>query len=134
MGLIVEISIDIQKKPDVTEAKIFLSELAETHNCNSEYYIYETEGYNCKIERNECIHIVEFNTPLTENEKINIVNYLIKIINKNYINLDTIYKEDGKIDIIYNSIKSQFTNVNGKEKIIKNKPIINEIKKKLYNQ
>ena len=133
MGLVVEISVDIQKKPDVTQAKIFLSELAEMHNCNSAYYIYETEGYNCKIERNECIHIVEFNTPLTENEKSNIVNYLIKIINKKYTNLDTVYKEDGKIDIIYNSVKSQFTNVNGKEKIIKNKPIINEIKEKLYN-
>lgn len=133
MGLIVEISIDIQKKPDVTQAKIFLSELAEMHNCNSQYYVYETEGYNCKIERNECIHVVEFNIPLTENEKSNIVNYLIKIINKKYAKLDTIYKEDGKIDIIYNSVKSQFINVNGKQKIIKTKPIINQIKEKLYN-
>lgn len=133
MGLVIETSVDIIKNHDVTGIKLFLSELAEMHNCNCEYYIYETEGINSNIERNECIHIVEFNIPLTENEKKNIINYVTKIINKKYANLDTIYKENGRVHIIYNSIKYQYANANGKEKIVKNKPILTQIKEQLYN-
>ena len=132
MGLFVEISVDVTKNSNVSQIKLFLSELAKTHNCNSEYYIYETEGTNSKIERNECIHTVEFNIPLTESERLDIIKYITKIKNIKYTKLETIYKENGKIDVIYNSQKSEFINSNGKKKYIKIKPIISEILKQLY--
>ena len=133
MGLIVEISIDILKNQNLTDLTLFLSQLAIINNCNSEYYIYETDGYNSKIERNVCIHVVEFDSPLTNFEKKIFINYIIKIINNKNVNLDTIYKDDGSIDMIYNCIKSEINKANGKEKIIRNKPIINRIKELIYN-
>lgn len=65
--------------------------------------------------------------------KNNLINYLIKIINKKTVNIETIYiDEESTIDVIYNSIKSDFININGKQKIIKTKPLISDIKQQLY--
>jgi len=133
MGLIVEISVDMLKNKNITDITLFLSQLAIINKCNSEYYIYEMDGCNSKIERNACIQIVEFENPLTNYEKNNFINYITKIINNKTVNLDTIYKDNGSIDIVYNCIKSEFNNVNGKQKIIKNKPILNKIKELIYN-
>ena len=74
MGLVIEISIDIKKENQITENKSFLSQLAEKYNCESYYYIYETDGINSIIERHVCIQVVEFNTPETTLEKNNILN------------------------------------------------------------
>ena len=131
MGLVVEISIDIKKNNQVTEIKLFLSELAEEFNCESYYYIYETEGINCKIERNDCVQVVEFNTPQTELEKNNILNFIKKIINKKYTTLDTVYQDNGKVNMIYNSVNQKSDKQNTKKRSIENKPIIAIIKEKL---
>jgi len=136
MGLVVEISIDIKKNNQVTEIKLFLSELAEEFNCESYYYIYETEGVNSKIERNDCIQVVEFNTPQTELEKNNILNFIKKIINKKYTKLDTVYQDNGKVNMIYNSVnqksdKQKSDKQQAKKRSIENKPIIAIIKEKL---
>jgi hypothetical protein len=131
MGLVVEISIDIKKNNQVTEIKLFLSELAEEFNCESYYYIYETEGINCKIERNDCIQVVEFNTPQTELEKNNILNFIKKIINKKYTKLDTVYQDNGKVNMIYNSVNQKSDKQNTKKRSIENKPIIAIIKENL---
>lgn len=131
MGLVVEISIDIKKNNQVTEIKLFLSELAEEFNCESYYYIYETEGINCKIERNDCVQVVEFNTPQTELEKNNILNFIKKIINQKYTKLDTVYQDNGKVNMIYNSVNQKSDKQNTKKRSIENKPIIAIIKEKL---
>ena len=131
MGLVVEISIDIKKNNQVTEIKLFLSELAEEFNCESYYYIYETEGINCKIERNDCIQVVEFNTPQTELEKNNILNFIKKIINQKYTKLDTVYQDSGKINMIYNSANQKINKQQGKNRSIENKPIITIIRENL---
>lgn len=133
MGLVIEVAIDVNKTACISEAKYFLSELAYNYNCIDEYYIYETEGYKSVIERNDCIHVSEFNIPLIECEKINITNYIEKILQKKYIKLETIYKEDGKIEMIYNCVKGDYSNVNGKYKSVKNKPIISKIRDKIYS-
>jgi len=131
MGLVVEISIDIKKNNQVTEIKLFLSELAEEFNCESYYYIYETEGVNSKIERNDCIQVVEFNTPNTELEKNNILNFIKKIINQKYTKLDTVYQDSGKINMIYNSANQKINKQQGKNRSIENKPIITIIRENL---
>ena len=133
MGLIIEISVNIEKI-NVSSAKKYLSEIANNHNCISEYDIFETEGYNNKIERNECIYIVNFETPLTEYDYENIITFVSKILKIKFVKLDTIYiEEDCKINIIYNSIKSNFINVNGREKILKTNPSLSKIKEYLFN-
>tara|TARA_R110002073_G_scaffold270168_3_gene433527 strand:- start:8580 stop:8978 length:399 start_codon:yes stop_codon:yes gene_type:complete len=130
MGLVIEISIDIKKNNRISEIKSFLSDLAEEYNSESDYFIYETEGTNSRIERNDCIHVVEFNTPQIEFEKKNILNFIKKIISKNLTKLDTIYQDNGKINMIYNSLKQKnYNKTNDRSK--KNKPIIDIIKKNL---
>lgn len=133
MGLVIEVAIDLNKIAGISDVKYSLSEIAYNYNCIDEYYIYETEGYKSMIERNDCIHVVEFNIPLTKYEKINITNYIEKILQKKYIKLETIYKDDGKIEMIYNCIKGDYSNINGKYKSVKNKPIISIIRDKIYS-
>ena len=133
MGLVIEVAIDVNKTASISETKHFLSEMAYNYNCIDEYYIYETEGYNSVIERNDCIHIVEFNIPLTQYEKTNISYYIEKLLQKKYIKLETIYKDDGKVEMIYNCIKCNYSNVNGKFKYVKNKPIMSIIREKIYS-
>jgi len=131
MGLVVEILINIKKNNQVTEIKLFLSQLAEEFNCESQYYIYETEGVNSKIERNDCIQVVEFKTPQTELEKNNILNFIKKIIYQKYTKLDTVYQDSGKINMIYNSVNKKSNKQDTKTRSIENKPIITIIKENL---
>jgi hypothetical protein len=131
MGLVLEISIDVKKNNSITESNLFLSELAEKFDCYKEYFLYETEGYNSIIERNDCIHVIEFNNPETEKEKQNILKFIEIIIKKKQTRLETIYRDTGKIDIIYNCIKTNYIDMCGKQKQIKNKPIINIIRERL---
>lgn len=130
MGLVIEISINIKKNNKINEIKSFLSDLAEECNSESDYFIYETEGINSKIERNDCIQVVEFNTPQTEFEKNNILNFIKKIISDKLTKIDTIYQDNGKINMIYNSLKQKQYNItNNRSK--DNKPIIDIVKKTL---
>jgi hypothetical protein len=130
MGLVIEISIDIKKENQITENKSFLSQLAEKYNCESYYYIYETDGINSIIERNVCIQVVEFNTPETTLEKNNILNFIKKVISNKLTKLDTIYQDNGKINMIYNSLKQKNINKT-KDRNIKTKPIIDIVKEYL---
>ncbi len=131
MGFVIEISIDIKKNNRISEIKSFLSDLAEEYNSESDYFIYETEGINSRIERNDCIHVVEFNTPQTDFEKNNILNFIKKIISKKFTKLDTIYQDSGKINMIYNSLEQKRYNITN-DRSNKNKPIIDIIKENLH--
>ena len=130
MGLVIEISINIKKNNNINEIKSFLSDLAEEYNSESDYFIYETEGINSRIERNDCIQVVEFNTPQTEFEKNNILNFIKKIISDKLTKIDTIYQDNGKINMIYNFLEQKRYNItNNRSK--DNKPIIDIVKKSL---
>ena len=102
MGLVIEVAIDVNKTASISETNIFslkwLIIIIVLTNI-----IYEREGYNSVIERNDCIHIVEFNIPLTQYEKTNISCYIEKLLQKKYYQtVETIYKDDGKVEMIYN--------------------------------
>lgn len=131
MGLVIEISINIKKNNKINEIKSFLSDLAEEYNSESDYFIYETEGVNSRIERNDCIQVVEFNTPQTEFEKNNILNFIKKIISDKLTKIDTIYQDNGKINMIYNSANQKFNKQQGKNRSKDNKPIITIIRENL---
>ena len=112
MGLVIEVSINIKKVPDVTAQKIFLSELAYYYNCLFEYFQYESEGNNNVVERSNCIHIVEFEEPFTEYDLKNILKYINKISNNKNVRIDTIYRDTGKIKKIYSSKNYENQNMN----------------------
>lgn len=96
MGLTIEISFDISKHSNITEQKKYLSNLAYQYNCISDYFIHEIEGHNTTIDRNDCIHVVEF----IPSE--NIKNYLKEILQQK-IKVDSIYSDDEDIRLIYAS-------------------------------
>ena len=100
MGLVIEASINLTKTSKITAAKELLSQMAYDYNCNNEYFIHEVEGRQSTIERNECIHVVEFNTSEI-NRKI--VQYLKTILQKKLAKIDTIYQDEGKIKVLYSS-------------------------------
>ena len=60
MGLTIEISFSVSKNANVTQLKQYLSDLAKKYNARSNYFIHEIEGHNTIVERNDCIHVVEF--------------------------------------------------------------------------
>tara|TARA_B100001093_G_scaffold520056_1_gene612334 strand:- start:2906 stop:3301 length:396 start_codon:yes stop_codon:yes gene_type:complete len=131
MGLFIEILIEIKKSNSITSNTQFLSSLAKQYNCIKDYFIYETEGLNNNIYENNCIHIIEFKNPETEFCKNNIIKYIKTIINNKYGKLETIYRDEGKIETIFSSIKSKYIASNGREKIVKQKPILTKIEEKL---
>tara|TARA_E500000178_G_scaffold350508_1_gene409623 strand:+ start:280 stop:678 length:399 start_codon:yes stop_codon:yes gene_type:complete len=122
MGLVIEISINIKRVTDVNGLKLYLSELAYNHNCLSEYFQYESEGKNSFIERNHCIQVVEFDEPFTDYEIKNILKYVNIVRKKQYIKIDTIYYDTGKITKIYSSKNYENQNMNY-DFIQNNKPI-----------
>tara|TARA_Y100000591_G_C21384215_1_gene475024 strand:- start:133 stop:537 length:405 start_codon:yes stop_codon:yes gene_type:complete len=127
MGLVIEISIDINKYSKIISIKEMLSSLAENYNCLSEYYLHECEGTKSFIKKNDTVQIVEFNIPKSIEDKEYILQYINNILKLKIVKLETIYIEDGKVDIIYNCIKNSYTNMGGDYKTIKNKPVISII-------
>ena len=104
MGLIIEVSFDIGKNANVTSIKQLLSNLAEKHNSQTNYFIHEIEGHSTTINRNDCINIVEFDSI----NKINIIRYVKEIIKIRFIKIDCIYEEDGVVSLIYSGGNSRF--------------------------
>ena len=59
MGYNIEISFNMLNHSNVSELKKYITDFALDCNCNHYYYLYELEG-NCKIPRNHCIIVVNF--------------------------------------------------------------------------
>ena len=88
MGLTVEISFDIQKNVNVITTQNYLKYIAEKNNCIDNYFIFEIEGENTYISRNDCIQILEFNLD------INIIKYIKEIEKCKFVKIDCIYLEN----------------------------------------
>ena len=88
MGLTVEISFDIQKNVNVITTQNYLKYIAEKNNCIDNYFIFEIEGENTYISRNDCIQIIEFNLD------INVIKYIKEIEKYKFVKIDCIYLEN----------------------------------------
>lgn len=116
MGLTIELSFSISKLSNVTQFKEHLSDLAEKYNSSSHYFIHEIEGHSTTIDRNDCIHHVEF--PISQE---NILNYLKNIMRVKKVKVDCIYIDKKGTNLIYASKKYLLMmNVN---KYLDNKPM-----------
>tara|TARA_Y100000389_G_C17466422_1_gene526074 strand:- start:4724 stop:5119 length:396 start_codon:yes stop_codon:yes gene_type:complete len=100
MSLIIEISFSISKLPNITQLKTILTDLAEKYNSISNYFTHEIEGHNVSIDRNDCIHIVEFSMA-----KEDILNYIKNVRKIKNVKIDSIYIDDNCINLIYASKK-----------------------------
>jgi len=98
MGLTIEISFNVSKNANVTQLKQYLSNLAKKYNAISHYFIHEIEGHNTIVERNDCIHVVEFSTSKNE-----VLNYIKTIMQLKNIKIDSIYHDRKGINLIYAS-------------------------------
>ena len=128
MGFTIELSVDIIKNRCVTNIKTLLSSLAEKYNSTSNYFIHEIEGHNNIINRNDCVHVVEFETGISTEISAeiysNIINYIKAILQVKFIKLDTIYHDTGEINIIYASKRYSSTMSSHRKKSSKtNQPI-----------
>ena len=100
MGLTIELSFSISKLSSVTQFKQILSDLAEKYNSTSNYFIHEIEGHSTTIDRNDCIHVVEFSI-LQEN----ILNYIKNIMRVKKVKIDSIHTDKKGTNLIYASKK-----------------------------
>ena len=100
MGLTIEVSFCVCKNTNVTQFKEYLSSLATKCNAISHYFIHEIDGHNTTIDRNDCIHVVEFQTTQTK-----ILNYIKTIMQNRNLKIDSIYEDKKGIDLIYASKK-----------------------------
>jgi len=87
MGYTLEISFDIRKNP--VSFKDELKGLAQSFDCETEYFIHEIEGRGKTIDRNSCIHIVTFS-----NEKAPNIVVLLRELKKYPVYIECIYRDD----------------------------------------
>ena len=87
MGYTLEISFDIRKNS--LSFKEELKYLAQSFNCETEYFIHEIEGRGKMIDRNSCVHIVTFS-----NENTSSILSLLRELKKNPVYVECIYRDD----------------------------------------
>ena len=104
MGYVIEVSIDLLHHINITKLKKEISDLALDYECNDYYYLYEMEG-SCKIPRNHCIMVINF-----DEEQIFNCSYFLKLIKKiNKLHIECIYEDNIVCNLLYASKYYQTT-------------------------
>lgn len=101
MGIAIEVSFKVCGKESWEEYLEERKAVAESFDCSMQYYMNEIEGIRHRINRNECIQVVLFETDKSD-ELINYMKHLRKF-KENYI--DCIYCDDGPSEILFASPK-----------------------------
>jgi hypothetical protein len=98
MGYNIEVSIDIRKNTNLSEIKGNIIDYAFEMNCGHYYYLYEMEG-NCKIPRNHCIIVINF-----DDDHIYDCSKFFKTIKKmSNVHVECIYEDSTVCKLIYAS-------------------------------
>ena len=106
MGYNIEVSIDMLHHTNITEIKKVIADYAIDYDCNHYYYFYEMEG-GCKIPRNHCIMVINFDD---DTEHIFNCAAFLKIIKKiKKIFIECIYEDDVVCKLLYASRYYQTT-------------------------
>jgi hypothetical protein len=117
MGYNIEISFPLVND-NSSATKQHISDMAIQYECNNYYYLYEMEG-KCKIPRNHCIIIINF-----DDDSIFHCAEFLKTIKKNKTAIDKqlaiecIYEDDIVCKLIYASQYYQTTKME-KDNVIK---------------
>jgi hypothetical protein len=112
MGYNIEVSIDILRHTNISEVKKRIADSALDFECNHYYYLYEMEG-ECKIPRNHCIMVINFD----DEQIFNCAEFLKLIKRLKIFHIECIYEDDIVCNLIYASKYYQTTM--GKDRAIK---------------
>ena len=112
MGYNIEISINMLKHTNLSELKKNITDFALDSNCDHYYYLYEMEG-RCKIPRNHCIIVINFD----DNEIFNCSLFLKNIKKIKDLHIECIYEDDIVCKLIYAS--QYYLSTVEKDKVIK---------------
>ena len=114
MGYNIEISFPLSND-NSSATKTMLADIAIAQKCNHYYYLHEMEG-NCKIPRNHCVIIINF-----EEESIFHCAQFLKTIKKDKdMSIECIYEDNIACKLIYAS-KYYQTNKMEKDNVVKYK-------------
>jgi hypothetical protein len=112
MGYNIEVSIDLLRHTNISEVKKQIADSALDFECNYYYYLYEMEG-GCKIPRNHCIMVINFD----DEQIFNCAEFLKLIKRLKTFHIECIYEDDIVCNLIYASKYYQTTM--GKDRAIK---------------
>jgi hypothetical protein len=112
MGYNIEVSIDLLRHTNISEVKKQIADSALDFECNHYYYLYEMEG-RCKIPRNHCIMVINFD----DEQIFNCAEFLKLIKRLKTFHIECIYEDDIVCNLIYASKYYQTTM--GKDRAIK---------------
>jgi hypothetical protein len=112
MGYNIEVSIDILRHTNISEVKKQIADSALDFECNHYYYLYEMDG-GCKIPRNHCIMVINFD----DEQIFNCAAFLKLIKRLKTFHIECIYEDDIVCNLIYASKYYQTTM--GKDRAIK---------------
>lgn len=113
MGYNIEVSINLLQHNNITEVKKEIADCALDYECDHYYYLYEMEG-GCKIPRNHCVMVINFD----DTEIFNCGKFLSLLKEKKNLHIECIYEDDTLCKLIYAS-KYYQTNMMNKDNIIK---------------
>jgi len=112
MGYNVEVSIDLLRHTNISEIKKEIADCAIDYECNYYYYLYDMEG-GCKIPRNHCIMVINF-----EDAQIFNCSIFLKLIKKmKKFHIECIYEDNIICKLIYAS--RYYQTIMEKDKAIK---------------
>jgi hypothetical protein len=98
MGYNIEVSFNLAKHNNVSEFKKSIVDYALDYNCDHYYYLYESE-INCKIPRNHCIIVINFQ----EAEIFDCSTFLKMIKKMKDIDIECIYDDEIECHLLYAS-------------------------------
>ena len=98
MGYNIEVAIDIEKHPNLSEIKKTVTDSALEYDCDHYYYLYDYQG-NCKQKRHHCIIVINY-----EDECLFDCAKLLKFLKKiPDIHIECIYEDNIICKLIYAS-------------------------------
>jgi hypothetical protein len=112
MGYNIEISFNMLKHANVSELKKMITDFALDCCCDHYYYLYELEG-KCKLPRNHCIIVVNFE----DDEIFNCSTFVKKVRKMKDLYIECIYEDEIRCKLIYAS--QYYLTTMDKDKVVK---------------
>uniref|UniRef100_A0A6C0AZW7 Uncharacterized protein n=1 Tax=viral metagenome TaxID=1070528 RepID=A0A6C0AZW7_9ZZZZ len=98
MGYTVEVSINMRIHTNITELKREIADLALDLNCDHYYYLYEMTS-SCKVPRNHCIIVINFD----DSETFNCATFLKTLKKMKDLHIECIYDDEIVCNLLYAS-------------------------------
>lgn len=97
MAYTIELSFNIHKHSSISQLCQHQRALANSYNCELQYFMNETENSGKNLSRNDCIHVIVFN----EDHYLDFIHFLSKVYHEKSLYIECIYREDNSCNIVY---------------------------------